>query len=114
MQQLMRNKGKKFEKNDGVQKAFENIKWELCEAPVRGMPRGKGMYVLDADASVVAISRIMHQEQEWNGRTFLRPNASGIGVLSDSEIKIQPAKSRNVCRSQVREKVSRLLGKCSL
>ena len=38
MQKLMRNKGKKFEWNEEAQTAFENIKRELCEAPVLGMP----------------------------------------------------------------------------
>ena len=67
MQKLMRNKGKKFEWSEEAQAAFENIKRELCEVPVLGMPTEKGMYVLDTDASVVAISGILHQEQEWNG-----------------------------------------------
>ena len=49
MQKLMRNKGKKFEWNDEAQVAFENIKRELCEAPVLGMPTEKGMYVLDTE-----------------------------------------------------------------
>ena len=87
MQKLMRNKGKKFEWNEEAQVAFENIKRELCEAPVLGMPTEKGMYVLDTDASVVAISGILHQEQEWNGRTVLRPIAYGSKVLSDTEMK---------------------------
>ena len=87
MQKLMRNKGKKFEWNDEAQVAFENIKRELCEAPVLDMPIEKGMYVLDTDASVVVISGILHQEQEWNGRTVLRPIAYGSKVLSDTEMK---------------------------
>ena len=87
MQKLMRNKGKKFEWNEEAQAAFENIKRELCEAPVQGMPTEKGMYALDTDASVVAISGILHQEQEWNGRTVLRPIAYGRKVLSDTEMK---------------------------
>ena len=87
MQKLMRNKGKKFEWNDEAQVAFENIKRELCEAPVLGMPTEDGMYVLDTDASVVAISGILHQEQEWNGKTVLRPIAYGSKVLSDTEMK---------------------------
>ena len=87
MQKLMRNKGKKFEWNEEAQAAFENIKRELCEASVLGMPTEKGMYVLDTDASVVAISGILHQEQEWNGRTVLRPIAYGSKVLSDTEMK---------------------------
>ncbi|XP_063713728.1 uncharacterized protein LOC134841628 [Symsagittifera roscoffensis] len=81
VQKLMRNKGKKFKWSKEAQAAFENIKRELCEAPVLGMPTEKGMYVLDTDASVVAISRILHQEQEWNGRTVLRPIAYGSKVF---------------------------------
>ena len=87
MQRLMRNKGKKFTGTDEAQVSFENIKRELCEAPVLGMPTEKGMFVLDTDASVVAISGILHQEQEWNGRTVLRPIAYGSKVLSDTEMK---------------------------
>ena len=87
MQKLMRNIGKIFEWNEEAQAAFENIKRELREAPVLGMPKEKGMYVLDTDASVVAISGVLHQEQEWNGRTVLRPNAYGSKVLSDTETK---------------------------
>ena len=71
----------------GHQAAFENLKRELCEAPVLGMPTEKSMYVLDTDASVVAISGILHQEQEWNGRTVPRPIAYGSKVLSDTEMK---------------------------
>ena len=84
MQKLMRNKGKKFEWSDEAQTAFENIKRETCEAPVLGLPTEKGMYVLD---TVVAILGILHQEQEWNERTVLRPIAYGSKVLSDTEMK---------------------------
>ena len=45
------------------------------------------MYVLDTDASVVAISGILHHEQEWNGKTVLRAIAYGSEVLSDTEMK---------------------------
>ena len=34
-----------------------------------------------------AISGILHQEQEWNGRTVLRPIAYGSKVMSDTEMK---------------------------
>ena len=59
------------QRKEKAQAAFENIKRELCEAPVLGMFTEKGMCVLDTDASVVAISGILHQEQEWNGITVL-------------------------------------------
>ena len=52
---------KKFVWNERAQEVFEKIKRELCEALVLGMPTEKGMYVLDTDASVVAISGILHQ-----------------------------------------------------
>ena len=71
MQQMMRNRGKKFSGNDEAHVSFDNIKRELCEAPAHGMPTDKGMFVLDTDASVVAISGTLHQEQEWNGKTVL-------------------------------------------
>ena len=87
LQRLMRNKGKKFTWTDEAQVSSENIKRELCEAPVLGMPTEKKKFVLDTDASVVAISGIVHQEQEWNGRTVLRPIAYGSKVLSDTELK---------------------------
>ena len=87
MQQLMRHKGKKFTWNNAAEESFQRIKEELCVAPLLGMPTEKGMYVLDTDASVVAISGILHQEQEWNGKTVLRPIAYGSKVLSDTEMK---------------------------
>ena len=44
MHQLMRNKGKKLEWNERDQEAFENIKRELCKAPVLGMPTEKTIW----------------------------------------------------------------------
>ena len=73
MQKLMRNKGKKFEWNDEAQVAFEIMKRELCEAPVLGMPTEVGMYVLDTDASVVAISGILHQNKNGMEERFFVP-----------------------------------------
>ena len=85
MQQLMRHK--KFTWNNAAEESFQRIKTELCETPVLGVPTDKGMYVLDTDASVLAISGILHQEQEWNGKTVLRPIAYGSKVLSETEMK---------------------------
>ena len=110
MQKLMRNKGKKFEWSDEAQTAFENIKRELCEAPVLGMPTEKGMYVLDTDASVVAISGILHQVQEWNGRTVLRPIAYGSKVLSDLEMKYGAPKAEMFAVVTIVEKYRAYLG----
>ena len=113
MQKLMRSKEKKFEWNEKAQAALENIKRELCEAPVLGMPTEKGMYVLDTETSVVAISGILHQEQEWNGRTVLRPIASGSKVLSDTELKYG-TKGRYVCSGHIRGELPRVIKERSL
>ena len=93
IQQLMRHKGNKFTWNNAAEESFQRIKKDLCEAPVLGKPTKKGMYVLDTDASVVAISGILHQEQEWNGKTVLRPIAYGSKVLSDTEMKYGASKA---------------------
>ena len=87
MHQLMRHKGKKFTWNNAAEESFQRIKKELWEAPELGMPTEKRMYVLDTDPSAVAISGIVHQEPEWNGKTGLRPIAYGSKVLSDTEMK---------------------------
>ena len=110
MQQLMRNKGKKFTWTDEAHVSFENIKGELCEAPVLGMPTEKGMFVLITDASVVAKSGIFHQEQEWNGRTLLRPIAYGSKVLSDTEMKYGAPKAEILAVITFVEKYRAYLG----
>ena len=83
----MKPKGKKFMLNNAAEESFQRIKKKLCEAPWLGMPTEKRMYVLDTDASVVAMSGILHQKQQWNGETVLRPVAYGSKVLSDTETK---------------------------
>ena len=51
------------------------------------MPAEKGIYVLHTDASVVAISGLLHREEEWNGKNILRSLAYGSKILSDTEMK---------------------------
>ena len=70
MQQLMPNKGKKLKWNEKAKAAFENIKRELCEAPVLGMPTEEGMYVRETDASVVAISEHYIRSKNGMGVSF--------------------------------------------
>ena len=114
MQKLIRNKGEKFEWEEEAQAAFANIKRELCEAPVLGMPTERGMYVLDTDESVVAISGILHQEQEWNGRTVIRPIACGSKVLSDTEMKYSAPKAEMFAVVTFGEKYRAYLGSAIL
>ena len=84
MQQLMRHKGKKFTRNNAAEESSQRIKKELCEAPVLGMPTEKGCTCW---IRMHRISGILHQEQEWNGKTVLRPIAYWSKVLSDTEMK---------------------------
>ena len=78
------------------------------------MPTEKGMYVLDTDASVVAISGILHQEPEWNGRRVLRPIAYGSKVLSDTEIKHGAPKAEKFAVVTFVKKYSAYLGSAPL
>ena len=80
--------------NNAAEESFQRKKTEFCEAPMLGIPTEKGMYVLDTDALVVAISGILHQSQQWNGKTVLRPIAYGSKVLSDSELYKLPVDNR--------------------
>ena len=64
MQQVKRHKGKKFTWSNAAENSYQKIKRELYEAPLLGMPTKNGMYVLDTDASVAAISGILHHELE--------------------------------------------------
>ena len=65
---------------DEAEVSFENIKRELCEAAVLVLPTEKQMFVLDTDASVIAISGLLRYVHEWTGRTALRPIAYGSEV----------------------------------
>ena len=87
MQKLTRNRGKKFCWNDEAQVSFEKIKQKFCETLVLGKPTEKVMFVLDTDASVVAIWGILQQEQQGSRRTVLRSLAYGSKVLSDTEME---------------------------
>ena len=51
--------------------AFETLKKILMKPPILGSPTEDGTYYLDTDASKVAISGILHQEQIINGQKKL-------------------------------------------
>ena len=76
---------KAFNWSAEAQTAFDQLKEELSSEPVLSLPNDEGTFVLDTDASAVAISGILHQEQEWNGRSILRPISYGSRVLKCAE-----------------------------
>ena len=108
MQQLMRHGGNSSTWINAAEVSFQRIK--TCEALVLGMPTEKGKYVLHTVASLVAISGIFHQEQEWNGKTVLRPIAYGSKVFSDTEIKYGAAKAEKLAVVTFVEKYRTYLG----
>ncbi len=76
MNRLMR-KNLEFPWTAEAEAGFELTKERLCSAPVLALPRQEGTFILDTDASDVAISGILHQEQEVDGKLKVRPIAYG-------------------------------------
>ncbi len=70
-----------FQWTEEAEQAFELTKTKLCSAPVLALPRQEGTFILDIDASEVAISGILQQEQEVDGKIKVRPIAYGSKML---------------------------------
>ncbi len=49
--------------NDDADQAFQDLKKAFTEPPILSLPSEEGLYILDTDASVVAIAGILHQNQ---------------------------------------------------
>ena len=45
------------------QECFEAMKETLIKAPVLGLPQEEGLFILDTDASLVAIAAVLSQQQ---------------------------------------------------
>ena len=69
------------------QKAFNEIKRALIEATALAQPDSEGEFVLDTDASAVAISGILHQWQGAPGERRLRPIIYGSKKLTSTQAK---------------------------
>ena len=85
MQDLLR-KNQQYAWSDKHQTAFEAVKKSLLEATALAAPNAEGRFVLDTDASAVAIAGILHQEQEYKGKTILRPIVFGSKSLNKSQM----------------------------
>ena len=69
------------------QKAFNETKKALIEATALAQPDSEGEFVLDTDASSLAISGILHQWQGPPGQRRLRPNVYGSQKLTTTQAK---------------------------
>ena len=88
-----KGKNQEFGWDDDAQKAFETLKIALTTAPVLALPNEDGRFVLDTDASRVAISGILHQWQFINGKDKLVVINYASRGLKGSERKYSAAKS---------------------
>ena len=85
MQELLK-KNQHFCREERQQEAFDSTKQALSDATTLAAPNEQGRFVLDTDASTVAIAGILHQEQEYNGKTILRPIVYGSKSLPKTQL----------------------------
>ena len=79
--------GATFAWGDEQQQAFNAVKLALIEATALAQPDSEGEFVLDTDASAVAISGILHQWQGPPGERRLRPIVYGSNTLNATQAK---------------------------
>ena len=85
MQELLR-KNQHFYWDEKHQEAFDLVKQALADATALAAPNDEGRFVLDTDASAVAIAGILHQEQEYQGKIILRPIVYGSKSLTRTQL----------------------------
>ena len=91
MQELLR-KNQHFYWKEKHQEAFDSVKQALADATALAAPNEEGRFVLDTDASAVAIAGILHQEQQYNGKTILRPIVYGSKSLTRTQMNYDAPK----------------------
>jgi hypothetical protein len=57
-------KDMRFQWTDACQEAFDTMKERLTSAPILGMPRTEGQFILDTDASDKGLGVVLSQEQD--------------------------------------------------
>ena len=62
------------------------MKQALVDDTALAAPNEGGRSVLDTDASAVAKAGILHQEQEYDGKTILRPIVYGSESLTQTQL----------------------------
>ena len=85
-------KDKPWEWHQVHQDTFEMLKKLLTTAPVLGLPEEDGLFILDTDASMVAIAGILSQKQTKDGVEKEVPIAFASKSLSPTEQRYGAAK----------------------
>ena len=63
--------------SEECQRAFDELKRLLTSKPVLKLPDSNGRFILDTDASAVAIAAVLSQQQEEDGEMKEHPIAYG-------------------------------------
>ena len=84
MQKLLK-KNQHFYWNE-THEAFDSVNEALADATALAAPNESGRFVLDIDASAVAIGGILHQEQQYHGKTILRRIVYGRNSLTQTQL----------------------------
>ncbi len=82
-----------FEWEDQHTQCFEKVKSALLETPLLHQPDEEGEFILDKDASELAIAGILSQKKTINGRTKECPISFGSKALSMTERSYAAAKA---------------------
>ena len=86
------------------QSAFDALKEILTSEPVLGLPTDEGMFILDTDASTVAIAGVLSQKQERNGQVREVPIAYASKTLKPVEQRYGAAKLEMLAAKEFIEK----------
>ncbi|KAF7762018.1 hypothetical protein Agabi119p4_10010 [Agaricus bisporus var. burnettii] len=78
LNELKSKKGEKWYWNDEQQQAFEQIKQAIASEPVLALPKDKGQFRIEVDASNYGTGAVLSQEQEnkWHPVAFMSKTLS--------------------------------------
>ena len=90
------NPNREFTWEEEHAKCFEVVRDSLIEAPLLHQPEEEGEYVLDIDASEVAIAGILSQRRVIDGEEKECPIVFGSKALSETEMRYPAAKAEKL------------------
>jgi hypothetical protein len=84
--------GAEFEWKLPQQEAFDTLKARLTSEPVLRLPTDDGEYILDTDASDVAVGAVLQQRQTINGEEKIVVISYGSKTMSPAQRRYAPAR----------------------
>ena len=77
---------RKFNWTEECEQSFQKLKECLISAPILGYPQDEGEFIVDTDASNVALGGILSQVQEMDGQKVERVLAYGSRTMNQQEV----------------------------